>query len=192
MSQSKAVIRIRKSFKMVKTSRVKVMARQNVSANVVTTNNSTMLNLDWSLRPMTTWLQIFGIQPPLISSIHRVSCCNRLVVLIPIAIGFYSLNVGCNAFALGQTDWNATKKNQSGSTRSWNAIINEINFSFLTMATHSALLIFSYFLSWKGLVEVLQRLEKCHQFDSGHYKKFRSISTVGSCFILIVKFTPRL
>ena len=142
------------------------MARQNVSANVVTTNNSTMLNLDWSLRPMTTWLQIFGIQPPLISSINnRVSCYNRLVVLIPIAIVFYLLNVVCNAFALGQTDWNATKKNQSGSTRSWNAIINEINFSFLTTATHSALLIFSYFLSWKGLVEVLQRLEKCHQFD---------------------------
>ena len=80
------------------------MARQNVSANVVTTNNSMPLNLDWSLRPMTTWLQIFGIQPPLISSINRVSCCNRLVVLFPIAIVFYSLNVGYNAFALGQMD----------------------------------------------------------------------------------------
>ena len=168
------------------------MAKQNMLVNVVTTNNSTLLSLDWSLRPMTTWLQLFGIRPPLISSINQNSCCNRLVVLIPIAIVFYSLNVGCNTFALGQMDWNATKKNQSRSTRSWNAIINEINFSFLTMATHSALLIFSYFLSWKGLVEVLQRLEKCHQFDSGHYKKFRSISTVGSCFVLIVKFTPCL
>ena len=110
---------------MVKTSRVKVMAKQNMLVNVVTTNNSTLLSLDWSLRPMTTWLQLFGIRPPLISSINQNSCCNRLVVLISFAVVFYLLNVGCNAFALRQTDWNATKKDQSGSTRSWNAIINE-------------------------------------------------------------------
>jgi hypothetical protein len=154
------------------------------------TNNSTLLGFDWSLRPITTWLQIFGIQPPLISSVNSNSCCNRFVVLIPIAVMFFLLNVGCNAFALGQINWNASKKNISSSTRNWNSIINEINFSFLTLATHSALLFVSYFMAWKSLTEVLQRLEQGHQFDSSNYKKFRSICIAGSCFMCIVILYP--
>jgi hypothetical protein len=189
----KAVIRIRVGPEMVKSSRIKVVARQTLAvspSNIVTsdylTNDSTVLNFDWSLKPITTWLHIFGIQPPLISSVNRDSYCNRFVVLIPIAVVFYCLNVGCNGFALGQMKWNVIKKNYSSSTRNWNSIINEINFSFLTLATHSALLFVSYFMAWKGLTEVLRRLEQCHQLDSGHYKKFRRICTVGSCFMLIV------
>jgi hypothetical protein len=189
----KAVIRIRVGPEMVKSSRIKVVARQTLAvspSNIVTsdylTNDSTVLNFDWSLKPITTWLQMFGIQPPLISSVNRDSYCNRFVLLIPIAAVFYFLNVGCHGFALGQMKWNVIKKNYSSSTRNWNSIINEMNFSFLTLATHSALLFVSYFMAWKGLTEVLRRLEQCHQFDSGHYTKFRRICTVGSCFMLIV------
>lgn len=174
---------------MVKSSRIKVVAvsPSNIVTSDYLTNDSTVLGFDWSLKPITTWLQIFGIQPPLISSVNQNSYCNRFLVLIPISVVFYCLNVGCNGFALGQIKWNATKKNySSSSTRNWNSIINEMNFSFLTLATHSALLFVSYFMAWKGLTEVLRRLEQCNQFDSGHYKKFRRICTVGSCFMLIV------
>ncbi len=98
---------------MVKSRRIKVVAvsPSNIVTSDYLTNDSTVLGFDWSLKPITTWLQIFGIQPPLISSVNRNSYCNRFVSLIPIAAVFYFLNVGCHGFALGQMKWNVIKKN---------------------------------------------------------------------------------
>ncbi|KAI9562554.1 hypothetical protein GHT06_010007 [Daphnia sinensis] len=171
---------------MAKNGRITVVVRPSKLSSSTTNRHqrihptrSTSLNFDWSLKPMTLWLQLFGIQPPIINKEKRD------LLLVPVTIFFYLLTIGCNAFVMSQTKWIVETRNYTSITQDWNSIINQVNYCFLTTTTHSALLFASYLMSWSRLTGLLQRLEQCAQFDNSHYKKFRRIFRTGSWFVSI-------
>ncbi|XP_057368100.1 uncharacterized protein LOC130689104 [Daphnia carinata] len=175
--------------RMAKNGRITVVVRprklsssNNNRRQKIHPTSSTPFNFDWSLKPMTVWFQLFGLQPPIINKDQKD---RRFLLLIPVTIIFYVLTIGCNTFVMSQTKWIIETKNYTSITQDWNSIINQVNYCFLTTTTHSALLFVSYFMSWKRLTDLLRRLEQGAQFDNSHYKKFRRIFQIGSWFVLI-------
>lgn len=189
-----------------------------ISDRDVTTDHVTF-NFEWSFRPLTFWMKLFGIpffvnkrrpssvvgdqdqshQASTISnnennnnnhgtSINeensKWSLFNRwrdCLMLIPLTMTFYLLNVGCNIYnvIVELTAANGT------SVKVWSEFIDSANFYYLTICTHTGLLATCAF-GWRGLVRSLHRMEQRKLFDDDDYRRFRRIFNTGFFVIFLV------
>ena len=171
----------------------RMVAFNSTAAQTPDGDSNTTFNLEWSFRPITTWMKIFGVpfnlkRPPPDgnNSQDQGGDCrdNCWPLSIAITLAFYLFDIGCNTYVIIEDVSDVRKKNYTA-TLNWNWMINEANYCMLTVPTHTAL-VFATFFAWKGLVRVLHELENNRPFSDKHYKKFRRICAVGSCVMFFV------
>ena len=144
-----------------------------------------MYSFEWSLQPLLTWLNIFGLnlRCEAHSNFHDV-------VLIFFGILMLALNIGCNAFQMYLTYIeitapvsNATGEdsNRAGST---SLVISGGSFAFMAIGAHLSLFFVAH-LRWNHLWENLLELQKNLNIPETFYKKLRYLS-LALLFILVV------
>jgi len=166
---------------------------QNIEQNK--DDDQRLMTFEWCCKPILGWMRLLGIDLKLSDSqtYCKMKCrsgwfstCVRLISFLIHAV--ISISCSCFSFSfISPTDStiNALKRNKSASTRYWNAMIDTLNTSFITIGVHFFLLACTV-VNWKDLADVLHRIEQNNFFKLETFRKFRRICYWGFFFIIMV------
>jgi len=157
-----------------------------------------LMTFEWCCKPVLGWMRLLGIDLKLSESQDYCKmkcrsvfgCCwfstgvglISFLTNIAISVGIFCFNV---SFINPTNPTTKALRNKYTSTSFWNSMIDTLNTSFITLGVHLFLLA-STLVNWKGLADVLQRIEQNDFFKLETYCKFRRICYWGFFFIIVV------
>lgn len=138
-----------------------------------------------ALSPIVRWSKIFGIPVEFVNNNRNagyVQC--KWSTMFSFLV--YLFNIGGNiAFLAFIHEFPV----QRSSTRSWNFIINRLNYSFATIGIHTALLMRTC-ICWPALRRLLQSFQSNSvKLNKKDYRQLKYASIACSSFIILVLVT---
>ena len=167
------------------------MSRQHVagppSASAVVINDSTWdkkLSLQWSLKPLFTWMKIFGFHLNVLKAQPSKWICylGALLLIVNVVLHLTTFIFGVKrlkANGLGPNGTNLSTANLL------NAGIEHLNYTCMLSGVHAVFFVVSITF-WKSLCEAVRSIDQSFSFKPKFYLKCRKAVVVGMVYIALV------